>query len=105
MVIDLSWRGLLNAVWTAVNDALPEEGLLSRDAVSGLVRFVHPIAPFNQPEFAAPLIGLGGVVLSLMLCGVAISSFATLIVALLALGLLLTRFYGLTFEVGAFTAD
>jgi hypothetical protein len=105
MVVDLSWRGLLNGLWSAVNDALPEDGLLSRDVVSGLVRFVHPIAPFNQPEFAAPLIGLGGVILSLMLGGVAISSFATLLVALLALGLLLTRFYGLSFEIGAFAAD
>ncbi len=100
---------LASRTWTAVRDGLAEalsgEDLLTREGLQGLVRLARPIAPFNQPELAAPLVGLAGALLSLVLAGVAVSSLGTLLVALLALAFLLTRVYGVSLEIGALRAE
>ena len=104
MLVELSWKTLVDQVsdaWFVLADAVAPEGLFSRDAVERFVRVSYPVAPFNQPEIVAPLLGIAGVLLSLVLAGVALSSLLSMIAALLALGLLLTRFFGVSFEVGA----
>jgi len=104
MLQEISWQSLVETVggaWTTLTDAVAPEGVFSRDAVDRLVRITYPVAPFNQPEFVAPLLGMAGVLLSLLLAGVAVSSLLSMVAALLALAMLLTRFYGVTLEVGA----
>lgn len=104
MLQELSWQGLVDVVGGALSslgEAIAPEGLFSRDAVDRLVRITYPVAPFNQPEIVAPVLGIAGVLLSLLLAGVAVSSLLSMLAALLALGMLLTRFYGVTLEVGA----
>ena len=104
MLQEFSWQGLVDTVGGAIaslGEAIAPEGLFSRDAVDRLVRVTYPVAPFNQPEFVAPVLGIAGVLLSLVLAGVAVSSLLSMVAALLALAMLLTRFYGVTFEVGA----
>lgn len=104
MLQEFSWQGLVDSVsgaLTSIGEAIAPEGLFSRDAVDRLVRITYPVAPFNQPEFVAPVLGIAGVLLSLVLAGVAVSSLLSMVAALLALAMLLTRFYGVTLEVGA----
>ena len=103
MVVDVAWRTLAEAAeraWEAIGEAFSSEDWLSRDGIRSLVRLTRPIEPFNRPEFVAPLVGLAGLVLGLVLVGVAVSSLATLLVALLALGLMLARVYGVSLEFG-----
>src|SRR3954454_2567952 len=104
MLQEVSWRSLVETVsgaWAALTEAVAPEGLFSRDAVDRLVRVTYPVAPFNQPEIVAPLLGVAGVLLSLVLAGVAVSSLLSMVAALLALAMLLTRFYGVSLELGA----
>ncbi len=54
-----------------------------------------------EPEFVAPVLGIAGVLLSLLLAGVAFSSLLSMVAALLALAMMLTRFYGVSLELGA----
>ena len=104
MLQEVSWQSLVDTVsgaWTTLTEAVAPEGLFSRDAVDRLVRVTYPVAPFNQPEIVAPVLGIAGVLLSLVLAGVAVSSLLSMVAALLALAMLLTRFYGVSLEVGA----
>lgn len=103
MLQELTWQNLVDTVsstWSTLTEAVAPEGLFSRDAVDRLVRITYPVAPFNQPEVVAPLLGVAGVLLSLVLAGVAVSSLLSMVAALLALAMLLTRFYGVSLEVG-----
>jgi hypothetical protein len=104
MLQELSWQSLIETVssaWQTLAESIAPEGLFSRDAVDRLVRVTYPVAPFNEPEIVAPVLGIAGVLLSLVLAGVAVSSLLSMVAALLALAMLLTRFYGVTLEVGA----
>jgi hypothetical protein len=104
MLQEFSWQSLVDtatSAWSTLIEAVAPEGLFSRDAVDRLVRVTYPVAPFNQPEIVAPVLGIAGVLLSLMLAGVAVSSLLSMVAALLALAMLLTRFYGVSLEVGA----
>jgi len=104
MLSEISWRTLVDGVndaWRSLGDSVAPEGMFSRDSLERLVRVSYPVAPFNQPELIAPLLGLAGLLLSLVLAGVAATSLLTMIAALLALGLLLTRFFGVSLEIGA----
>jgi len=104
MLQEVSWQNLVDTVsgaWSSLTEAIAPEGLFSREAVDRLVRVTYPVAPFNQPEFVAPVLGIAGVLLSLVLAGVAVSSLLSMVAALLALAMLLTRFYGVSLEVGA----
>ena len=100
----LSWQSLvarLGDLWSAVRDEIAPEGIFTRETALEIVRLSRPIEPFNQPDFIAPLIGLGGLLLGLVLAGVALSSLGALLTALLALALLLTQVYGIRLELGA----
>ncbi|HEY8517792.1 MAG TPA: hypothetical protein VIS07_19965 [Candidatus Binatia bacterium] len=108
MIPELSWQTLLDGVrdaWSALGSAVAPEGVFTRDALERLVRLSYPVAPFNRPELLAPILGLAGVLLSLVLAGVAVSSLLSMVAALLALGLLLTRFFGVTLELGGAVAS
>src|SRR5581483_8634859 len=89
-VVGIAWDTLTRSAsraWEMAESFSPEEWL-SRDGVTAIARLTRPVEPFNQPEFAAPLVGLAGAILSLVL------------VALLALAFLLTRVYGFSVQVG-----
>ncbi|MBM4242568.1 MAG: hypothetical protein FJ148_01980 [Deltaproteobacteria bacterium] len=104
MVQDFSWQSLVDTVsgaLSALGETIAPDGLFTRDAVDRLVKITYPVAPFNQPEFVAPVLGIAGVLLSLLLAGVAVSSLLGMVAALLALAMLLTRFYGVSLELGA----
>jgi hypothetical protein len=103
MVVGVSWgvlASLAERAWDAIAEGFAPEEWLSRDGLRNLVRLTHPVEPFNRPEFVAPLVGLAGMLLGLVLAGVAVSSLATLVVALVALGLMLARVYGVSLEIG-----
>ncbi|MEW6268561.1 MAG: hypothetical protein AB1689_04595 [Thermodesulfobacteriota bacterium] len=108
MLPELWWQALIDGVrdaWNSFGDTVAPEGVFSRDSLERLLRVSYPVAPFNRPEVMAPLLGLAGVLLSIVLAGVAVSSLLSMVAALLALGLLLSRFFGVTLELGAVAAS
>jgi hypothetical protein len=103
MLVDMAIRAVSEAAgraWDVVAEGFEWEEWLSREGFTSLARMTRPIEPFNQPQFAAPIVGLAGAVLGLVLMGVAVSSLATLLIALLALGFMLARVYGVRLEFG-----
>ena len=66
-----------------------------------VARLGRPVEPFDQPDFLAPLIGIAGLLAGALLCGVALVSLGSLLLSLIALGLLLTRVFGISVEVAA----
>jgi hypothetical protein len=84
---------------SALRDEVLAEGIFSREGLVGLIRLTRPIAPFNQPQLFAPLVGLAGALLSLVLAGLAVSSVGTLLAAVLGLVLILTRVFGFSLEI------
>jgi hypothetical protein len=65
----------------------------------GLLALLRPVAPFNRPNFLAPAVTVGALLLFLLLSGVAVASLGALLTALLALYLLLVQVFGVTVEV------
>ena len=61
------------------------------------IAFWGPVAP--NPALLSPLLTLGSLVALALLSGIAASSLAMLLVAIIALYLLLTEVFGLTFEL------
>jgi hypothetical protein len=104
MMTQIAWQYLTEQA-SQLFSSLREEALGDRffsiESLQGLMRLTQPVAPFNQPAFIAPLVGLGGMLLGLMLAGVAVSSFAALLTAILALTLLLSRMFGFSVELGS----
>lgn len=84
--------------WERLRAELPE-GLFSREGATELVRLTRPVEPFNYSDLLAPVIGLAGLLLGVLLSGVALASLGTLLASMLALGFLLTEVYGVTLEV------
>jgi hypothetical protein len=78
----------------AVADAFRSE---ARDR--GLLAFLRPVAPFNSPDFLAPVVTVGALVTFLMLSGVAVTALGALLMALFALYLLVVRVFGFSIEV------
>ena len=64
----------------------------------GFLPLFRPVAPFNEPAVLAPIVALSAMIGVAMFSGLALSAFATLIVALLALYLLLAEIFGYSFE-------
>lgn len=64
----------------------------------GVVPLLHPVAPFNQPPLLAPVVAGLAIIGFFFFSGVAISAFATLVVALLVLYLVLAEIFGFSFE-------
>lgn len=103
MLSEVSWKALIDGVsdaWRALGESIAPEGVFTRESLERLVRVSYPVAPFNRPEVLAPLVGLVGLLLSFVLAGVAATSLLSMIAALLALALLLTRFFGVSLEIG-----
>jgi len=99
----IAWRYLTEQAGSLL-ESLREEALgenfFSAEALNGILKLTTPIAPFNQPSIVAPLLGLGGVLLALVLAGVAGSSLLILLAATLTLALLLSRMFGFSIELG-----
>lgn len=96
-----SFEALANQVtelWQQIRANLPP-GVFSREGASEIVRLAQPVEPFNYFDFLAPVVGLAGLLLGLILAGVAVASLGTLLASLLGLGFLLTEVYGVTLEV------
>ncbi len=103
MLSELSWKAVVDGLsdaWRALGENIAPEGVFTRDSFERLIRVSYPIAPFNQPEVLAPFVGLAGLLLSFVLAGVAATSLLSMVAALLALALLLTRFFGVSLEIG-----
>ncbi len=106
-VLDWMFAGLADsagAAWQDFRSNFNPEGLLSVRSWEDLSRVTAPVEPFNRPEALAPVIGIAGVVLGLVLAGVALGSLGSLLLALLGMGLLLSRLYGISLEVVALGA-
>lgn len=88
----------VNEFWTRLRAQLPED-LFSREGATEIVRLTRPVEPFNYSDLLAPVIGLAGLLLGVILSGVALASLGTLLASILALGFLLTEVYGVTLEV------
>jgi len=100
-VEEFSFEALAKQVrefWERLRAELPE-GLFSREGATELVRLTRPVEPFNYSDLLAPVIGLAGLLLGVLLSGVALASLGTLLASMLALGFLLTEVYGVTLEV------
>lgn len=70
----------------------------------GLLPLFEPVAPFNRSRLLLPLIVAGSLVSLVFLSGIAIGAFATMFVALLALYLLLSEVFGISFELNGLNA-
>ncbi len=98
---EFSWESLVqqvNEFWARLRAQLPDD-LVSREAATEIVRLTRPVDPFNYSDLLAPVIGLAGLLLGVILSGVALASLGTLLASMLALGFLLTEVYGVTLEV------
>ena len=107
MISGLSFSTLLELAqraWGSLTEGLSAEDLLSPEGLTSLARFTTPVAPFNRPEVLAPLVGLAGVVLGVLLAGAAVGSLATLLISILALALVLTRVFGVSLELVSLSA-
>lgn len=89
---------LTGQVW-AVLDAFGREA-----QHQGWLTLLRPIAPFNRPDFFAPVMTVGALVSFLLLSGVAVVALGTLLTALLALYLLLVQVFGVSIELHPFAA-
>ena len=68
----------------------------------GLLPMLEPVPPFNRPGFLSPAVALGGALGIVLLSGIALTAFGSLIVALLALYLLLVEVFGVSVELHPF---
>lgn len=84
--------------WERLRERFPQ-GPFSREAATELARLTRPVEPFNASDLLAPLIGVAGLLLGVILAGVAVASLGTLLASMLSLGFLLTEVFGITLEV------
>ncbi len=90
--------------WQEIRTGWQPAELLAGRSWEELSRVTAPVEPFNRPELLAPVIGLAGVVFGLVLAGVALGALGTLLLAILGMGILLSRLYGISLEVVALGA-
>lgn len=83
------------SVWEAFRGEVDRQGLLP---------LFRPVAPFNEPRFLAPLVTVGGLLTFVLLSGVALTSLAALLLALLVMYLLLAQVFGFSIELHPFGA-
>ncbi len=82
--------GQLRGIMTQVGRQLGEQGVLP---------LLRPVAPFNEPAVLAPVVAISALIGVVICTGVAISAFAALMVALLALYLVLAEIFGYSLEL------
>lgn len=68
----------------------------------GILQVLEPVPPFNRPGFLSPAVALGGLLSILLLSGLAVTAFGSLLVSLLALYILLVEVFGFSVELTAF---
>lgn len=83
-------RGVADAFWGEVR----QHGML----------LLEPVPPFNRPGFLSPAVAIGGFLGVVLLSGMAVTAFGTLVLALLALYLLLVEVFGVSIELQPFGA-
>jgi hypothetical protein len=88
---------LLQTLYGQVRGLVDEVGVQLGE--QGFMPLFRPVAPFNEPAVLAPIIALSAMIGVAVFSGLALSAFATLIVALLALYLLLAEIFGYSFEL------
>jgi hypothetical protein len=88
--------GLLETIVGQVRSIVKDVGLQLGD--DGILPLLRPVAPFNEPAVLAPVVAISAVLGLIIFSGVAISAFATLMIALLALYLVLAEIFGYSFE-------
>jgi len=81
-------RGVLDALWGEVRQ-------------HGVLPMLEPVAPFNQ-GLLSPAVAIGGLLGIVLLSGLAVTAFGSLVLALLALYLLLVQVFGVSVEVHPF---
>jgi len=93
MFPEMEWDSILAGVdqfWSDFRDQFLDDGVLSSSAIQGVADFTKPVGPMGDSGFLAPLIGVAG------------GALGALLGALLALGFLLVRVYGISFEMSPF---
>ena len=70
----------------------------------GILQVLEPVPPFNRPNFLSPAVAIGGLLSILLLSGLAVSAFGSLLLSLLALYILLVEVFGFSVELTAFGA-
>ncbi len=68
----------------------------------GLLPLLEPVPPFNRPGFLSPAVAIGGLLGILLLSGIAVTAFGSLLLTLLALYVLLVEVFGFSVELNAF---
>ena len=67
---------------------------------TGLLPLLEPVPPFNRPGFMSPAVTVGGLIGILLLSGMAVTAFGSLLLTLLALYVLLVEVFGFSVELG-----
>jgi hypothetical protein len=84
-------RNVVDAFWGEVKE-------------NGVLPLLEPVPPFNRPGFLSPAVAVGGLLSILLLSGMAVTAFGSLLLTLLALYVLLVEVFGFTVELNAFAA-
>jgi hypothetical protein len=87
--VRMQLSGVVDAFWGEVRE-------------HGLVALLEPVPPFNRPGFLSPAVAVGGLLGILLLSGVAVTAFGSLLLTLLALYVLLVEVFGFSVELTAF---
>ena len=65
----------------------------------GILPLLEPVPPFNKPGFLSPAVAVGGLLGILLLSGLAVTAFGSLLLTLLALYVLLVEVFGVSVEL------
>ena len=68
----------------------------------GVLPLLEPVPPFNKPGFLSPAVAVGGLLAIMLLSGMAVTAFGSLLLTLLALYILLVEVFGFSVELSAF---
>lgn len=103
--VDLEeWMRAVDDLVADVRAQLAASDLFRAENVSTVIDVSRPVGAAGETGFLAPLIGVAGMVAGLMLAGVAVGALGTFLSAVLGLGFLLVRLYGVSFEFAPFGA-
>ena len=86
----------LETIYGELRGVVSEFGQQVRE--QGLLPLLRPVAPFNEPAVLAPVIAVSAVIGFFFFSGIAVSAFAALVIALLAIYLVLAQVFGYSFE-------
>jgi hypothetical protein len=90
-----SWFGEVGIQLRSVADALWGEV-----RQHGVLALLEPVPPFNKPGFLSPAVAVGGLLAVLLLSGMAVTAFGSLLLTLLALYILLVEVFGFSVDSG-----